>query len=1039
MEQGVGAQGMINNAVWAANEAKQMRIGHGRPPTVWTKLEGVLGIESSVVGPDGQPQKDPDSLAAKTEATYQQVRADFLAGKPGVLQRVTGIVQDSQLMLGVSAILATNEVFHRFKEEMAGVTGGAANTLGRDLGKVCDGYIGKFEGLAGGLDTQLKGGADLKTIGPTAVSSYQSIVASADFKKDVEAIQSRIKTVAVINTLAKVIAIVGVAALTGGVAGAAVGGALEGAGASAFVVGTGEFAAEVVTFTVASRIGNDVAFGKNEASFGEDLVTNALMFGFLKSAAAAYGRVFKVFADPRVYKVTYAVGGAVTGMVALQAFAEAHYRLKEGKWMDGDDRMRGVMSNAIMLAALSLGGFITKPLQARVKNEMLVFTAKNIPGRLELVEGKIAGIKAQVDALNLKDPANADHAADLLKKIESLWNEELAVLAEAAKAEKDNKAAAQRAFQETVDGYVKEIAKLDMQLASAGMEVDLGPNKAANLFKPVSPGFVAFRGEALEIVQEYYKQNGGTFKAVEGKDGLYQGSLKGEDTFFVRDDKEAQYFSKPADKPPTAQEVMKNKRLAEEARSQNAVRANEALLLLLKEISADGHCAHKFTRCINGTGLAAAMDANTLPTAQHGEKPAPITSLPSVIGIGSGPETFSKLGDTPIGQTAPELGGAGWAQGAQPGDFTTNHHDYTSASNLADAVQLTQYRTGTPVINAEVLECSLKRDATWKVDGAKVRLKIKITIPKEAGGPATREVFVYADATDIATGLGVPRELESDKINPDPDKAKQIRATLEKTGRLIFGDEAGNQRGGKVLVSGGSATGAWNAKIARALGGIVDWISEDRSPSRPPGSEAGKRTYKEIQDQLTRGEITPEQANEQFAQARAFDAAMLPRNVDASDAAMKDTGITRGVKSIQSMVPAETEGGDPGKVKVTFSDGSVGEYDQVVISHSAEIGDPGAGRMKGAVGLAQGIELRPVVVDGQVVALESVDPPGAVRILGAAMWSRLWLAQIPDAAQSQIFRDALDNQARNAPRDSPVLPLIHNVGKQIPAANSQIK
>ena len=36
-------------------------------------------------------------------------------------------------------------------------------------------------------------------------------------------------------------------------------------------------------------------------------------------------------------------------------------------------------------------------------------------------------------------------------------------------------------------------------------------------------------------------------------------------------------------------------------------------------------------------------------------------------------------------------------------------------------------------------------------------------------------------------------------------------------------------------------------------------------------------------------------------------------------------------------------------------------------------------------------ELTVVEVNGAVVALESVNPKGAVRIIGAAMWSGLWI------------------------------------------------
>lgn len=104
----------------------------------------------------------------------------------------------------------------------------------------------------------------------------------------------------------------------------------------------------------------------------------------------------------------------------------------------------------------------------------------------------------------------------------------------------------------------------------------------------------------------------------------------------------------------------------------------------------------------------------------------------------------------------------------------------------------------------------------------------------------------------------------------------------------------------------------------------------------------------------------------------------------------------------------------------------------------AKAADPGPA---GALALAKGIEMQPVRFNGQVVALESVNPPGAVRVLGAAMWSRAWLQFIPETlvidgrSARDIYEDALTNQAVNAPRDSPANPLIHNVGGQIPAAN----
>jgi hypothetical protein len=93
-----------------------------------------------------------------------------------------------------------------------------------------------------------------------------------------------------------------------------------------------------------------------------------------------------------------------------------------------------------------------------------------------------------------------------------------------------------------------------------------------------------------------------------------------------------------------------------------------------------------------------------------------------------------------------------------------------------------------------------------------------------------------------------------------------------------------------------------------------------------------------------------------------------------------------------------------------------------------------------------------VVRGGKVVALESIDPPGAVRIVGAAMWSAGWFDSIPDqlmmpdpsnpAIQTpalDVYKKALATQANNTPRDSPANPLIHHVAEQIPVANQPSK
>jgi hypothetical protein len=1026
MQEGKGANAMILSAGGAAADIQQLR-GGTRPQSIYPHIEADIGVPGSNAPADGRAA---NIIALRR---WEALRDQFLRGETGTLTKVTALVLDVQVMAGLAALLSTIEIFHSFEDELSGFVATVVDKapFTTNYAKVARGYRVRFEAVAANVEKELRTGKPLSDVGPGAIKAFQAIC-NDQFKHDCDDIKSRIKTVKTIEALGKVLAIIGVSALTGGAAGAAVGGMLEGAGASAAMVASGEFAAEVVTFTMVSRAGNQAVFGGNQSSLGEDLITNALMFGFLKAASAGYGRVFKAITDPRAHRTAYAVGGAMTGMVGLQIFAEIHTKLKTGKMMDWDERITGVFSNAVLLTCMSLGGSLVKGKARELRNEMFAFAAKTVPGAMERLNAKVADLAAELEGLMGKAPPNDVRLMSLLEKIENVWNEQVNVLAKAAEsAPREAKADAAKRFKEQVAEMVKEIAKVDLQLSAAGIDLDLGAGQGAHFFRPLSPGFVAFKAEGLEVLRDFYRENHGQFDEVKGKDGLYAGKDASGETYFIADDRANSFMDRPVEKPPTEAEARRNRATAERAKSQNTERAHQLRTLISPHLQ-DGHVLHKFGRVINGNGLAAALDANTLPGATRGNTPAALTELPATIGLGTGAETFAKLGDMPIGQSAPELSaGGGWAPAASPADMTSSHGSYTPAASVASATALTQYRSGVPILDGIALEVSTRRDATWKVPDAKVRIKTRL-------GDGT-EVYLYADATDIATGLGPPRQLDPGQINADPAKEASYKAALERDGRLVYGDQVGVQKGGKVLVSGGSATGAWNAKVARKLGALIDWIAREPRDNPQLRMEDSKRTYQQIQDRLNAGEITPSQADAQIAELQAFDAARLPRNLQDADAAFNDSGITRHVKSIKSMTPTEDIPGEPpGRVKVTFSDGSTETYDQVVVSHGTNLGARTG--MVGALTLAAGLKMRPVVVNGEVVALESINPPGAVRVVGAAMWSPAWISGgfIVDFDAIAIYRNALDRQALGAPRDSPGNVLIHNVGKQIPAANTPL-
>jgi hypothetical protein len=140
----------------------------------------------------------------------------------------------------------------------------------------------------------------------------------------------------------------------------------------------------------------------------------------------------------------------------------------------------------------------------------------------------------------------------------------------------------------------------------------------------------------------------------------------------------------------------------------------------------------------------------------------------------------------------------------------------------------------------------------------------------------------------------------------------------------------------------------------------------DAIKSAPPKMEPAKLKYAEIQEMANRGELSPEQAAKELAQVRAFDSALLPRNVQsAAESPFQDPNVTLHVKDVVSITPTETIAGEaPGKALVAFSDGSKAIYDQVVTSISTNPGQGPVPGSSGALGLITTMKIRPVFVDG---------------------------------------------------------------------------
>lgn len=517
LQSGRGVGTLIQTASSAVHDVREARSHAGRGAVYWWALESQLGVEGT--------RQRGRAKVEETGTKAQQIREDFLAGQTGSLSRLVEVIEDAQRITGLAGLLACNEAFHAFRTDLDGIVGGAFDHLGRNISHVCADYNAQFEAILDDAERALRSGTGFQKVGKAAVDRFLTIVRKPEFRQDLAAIASRVKWVKAIEIVGKVLMIMAVAALTAGVAGAAVASALEGTGVAAIA----SYAAEVTTFTLVSRLGNQIAFGKNDTSFAEDLATNALMFGVLKAASRAYGRVFELLADPKLHRTAYAAGGAVTGMISLHAFTEVHFLIKQGRWMDNDDRARAVVQNAAMLLALGLGPRLVGSLDGLIRRKALIFTSERFPERLEQLRARLAGMQTVLDGIAHGDPAAAQQTPDLLKQIEQIWNEEVSVLAEAAKAERT--AQAHQAFVDTVNGFVADIARLELQLSQAGIAVDLGVGNAANLFSPLTPGFVAFKPEGKPVLEAYYREREGTFEQIQ--DNLYSGKAGGVETFYV--------------------------------------------------------------------------------------------------------------------------------------------------------------------------------------------------------------------------------------------------------------------------------------------------------------------------------------------------------------------------------------------------------------------------------------------------------------------------------------------------------------------------
>ncbi len=466
------------------------------------------------------------SLEVELIKALGEAREKRFLKEPDVATSIQNLSYNAQTLVAVTTALALHEQFIYWEQELDdSIVDWLLDPklkLTRQYRLELDTILKTFEKFGSGKTVEgnqafIKQGIDQVT----------KLTSSAEFKGAVEAIQERLKTIATVNVIGKVVLITAAAALTAGAAGAAVGGALEAAGVTGLGLKAGVLAAEALAFTVTSQVGQTVAFGKPSEGFLTELGWNALMLGVVKAATAGYARVFKLMADPKLQKVAFTLGKLSTATISLQAFAEAQHAIKTGKAMTGEERYRSILQNVILTVALEAGRFITKPIETRIEAAIGAKLKGIFSEKFAELQTDRAAMLERIQKLERGQSTN-EEVGKLLEDIQQLWMKELKLISDGVQRKAITEAEAAKAS----ESYKAQIALLELRLSQIGFEAPLGAG--APSFRPVRPGVVAYTPDAKPVLEAFHKARGGTLRESSALPDMLEGRLpSGEVTFYV--------------------------------------------------------------------------------------------------------------------------------------------------------------------------------------------------------------------------------------------------------------------------------------------------------------------------------------------------------------------------------------------------------------------------------------------------------------------------------------------------------------------------
>jgi hypothetical protein len=365
--------------------------------------------------------------------------------------------------------------------------------------------------------------------------------------------------------------------------------------------------------------------------------------------------------------------------------------------------------------------------------------------------------------------------------------------------------------------------------------------------------------------------------------------------------------------------------------------------------------------------------------------------------------TMSNRGQQEIGQSPKH-----WdAPGIRTSEQSPKDAEWARSADLDRALAIGRAELQTPAYQGRATQLERRPSEPtedWKAPHRKFRVLI------ESGG---EKRWFYTDRYDNAGGMGPG--LVHDEVKAAAKKAGIAVDELMADNRVVLGDDPyyfEKLKAGEILVWGGSPTGAWAAEPGvHAPRSRVDVMGDDRPKPGEP-----KRNWNELvaEHESVMAKLAADPGNEnligrknylEYELQQAHQGAALRRNTKPGATYADPHGKGNKVR-IHYGTPTKIEALPDGRVRVEMRQGSTlisKEYDQIVLAHGQDPGaqgGPGALLGKGAPETAPGsreygdvphgtIALRPVYAkrpdgkDGDIVALESIDPPG-IRLVGAA-------------------------------------------------------